>query len=280
VVVLKTPNRKNLLLVDMHHIISDGVSHMILEQDFTALYKGEALPALRIRYKDFSGWQNNRQEKEKLKKQQEYWLKEYAAEVPVLDLPTDFVRPAIQSFEGNSVTFEMPGDDTAALKSIALAGGSTLYMVLLAVFNVLLSRLSGQQDLVVGSPAAGRRHADLEKIIGMFVNTLALRNYPEGEKTFKEFLLEVKERTLEAVENQDYPFEELVEKVSIIRDAGRNPLFDVMFTFTDVNADAGEEAVGTASPPHRPARDSSPYDYRDQAVRACGSCRASQEGAT
>jgi len=170
-------------MVDMHHIISDGVSHDILVRDFMKLYAGREVALLRIQYKDFSKWQNGENEKENLKHQEAHWLKEFAGEIPVLDLPTDYVRPTIQSFEGSVLVFEVPVEEIEAIQALALGHGSTLFMALLSVFYIFLSRLSGQEDIIVGSPIAGRRHADLEKIIGMFVNTLALRNYPGGEKT-------------------------------------------------------------------------------------------------
>jgi len=220
---------KYLLLVDMHHIISDGVSHEILVKDFLALQEGEELLPLRVQYKDFSQWQNGEREDKNLKRKEEYWLKEFEGEIPVLELPTDYLRPVEQSFEGNSINFEIKDEETRALKAMALSEGSTLFMVLTAMYTILLSKLSGQEDIVIGIPIAGRRHADLEKIIGMFVNTIALRNYPSREKTFTGFLSQVKERTLAAFENQDYPFEELVEKVTMERNISRNPLFDVMF---------------------------------------------------
>ena len=111
-----------------------------------------------------------------------------------------------------------------------------MYMVLLSALNILLSKYSGQEDIIVGSPIAGRQHADLENMIGMFVNTLAIRNHPEGSKTYEEFLSEVKENALKAYENQDYQFEELVDKLNLRRDIGRNPLFDVMFIMQNMDA--------------------------------------------
>jgi hypothetical protein len=129
-------------------------------------------------------------------RQKEYWEKEFEEEIPVLELPVDYARPAVQSFEGNSINIEINNETSSALKALALEAGATLYMVLLALYTIHLSRLTGQDDIVIGSPVAGRRHADLEKIIGMFVNTLALRNYPVGEKIFRDFLEEVKEKTL------------------------------------------------------------------------------------
>ncbi|MCP4150342.1 MAG: AMP-binding protein, partial [bacterium] len=125
--------------------------------------------------------------------------------------------------------FVLSGDETKILKAMAFAAGTTIFMVLLSVLNTLLAKLQNHEDIIIGTPVAGRRHADLEKIIGMFVNTLALRNFPKGEKTFKEFLQEVKVCTLDGFENQEYQFEELVENVLVNRDTGRNPIFDIMF---------------------------------------------------
>jgi tyrocidine synthetase-3 len=236
--IIKQLNGNYLLVVVMHHIISDGVSHEILVKDFMAFYQGNRLLPLRIQYKDFSQWQNKKKQKEALKKQEAYWLKEFEVEIPILEIPVDYPRPRVQRFEGNTLSFRIRGEDTSRLKSLALKEQVTLYMVLLAALNVLLVKLSGQEDIIIGTPVIGRRHADLEPIIGMFVNTLALRNYPQNEKTFREFLPGVRQRTLQAFENQEYPFEDLVEIISITRDAGRNPLFDVMYTLG--TADAAE----------------------------------------
>ncbi|HLP57759.1 MAG TPA: condensation domain-containing protein, partial [Candidatus Deferrimicrobium sp.] len=224
-----------MMMVDMHHIISDGVSQGILIADFFTLYNGDSLEPVRIQYKDFSQWQNSEKEKEKIKKQEAYWLNIFADEVPVLNIPTDYPRPAVQSFSGRSFGFELEPGMYVGLKNMAAAKGGTLYMVLLAIYNVLLAKLSNREDIVIGTTTAGRRHADLENTIGMFVNTLALRNYPEGHKDFEGFLVEVKERTLEAFENQEYPFEDLVEKVVLKRDVSRNPIFDTMFTLHQEN---------------------------------------------
>jgi non-ribosomal peptide synthetase component F len=203
------------------------------------LYAGKKLRPLRIQYKDYAQWQNDQKEKERLKKQEEYWFNLFEADVPVLNLPTDYPRPDVQSFEGYQIGFVLARKDTKQLKELAAIHGATLYMVLLAIFNVLLAKLSGQENIVVGTPIAGRRHTELEHIIGMFVNTLALRNLPSPEKTFNAFLKEVKQRTLDAFENQEYQIENLVRKVTldgrITRDAGRNPLFDVVFSFQNIN---------------------------------------------
>ncbi|MDQ1350663.1 MAG: hypothetical protein QG657_965 [Acidobacteriota bacterium] len=227
--LLTVESTRQILLIDMHHIITDGISQSILEKEFMALYSGEELPPLRLQYKDYSEWQNSEQQKLVTKEQERYWLEMFADEVPILNLPTDYPRPIIQSFAGNQVDFLLTVEENRILKELVKQTGATVYMCILSVFTILLSRLSGQEDIVVGMPIAARRHADLEKIIGMFVNTLAMRNTPCGEKRFSEFLTELKERTLKAYENQEYQFEELVDKLSVTRDTGRNPVFNVVF---------------------------------------------------
>jgi len=239
--LVRLQEEKHILMYDMHHIISDGTSMGILIEEFAKLYEGKELPELRIQYKDYAAWQNKMVKSEVMKKQEEYWLKTFAKGIPVLNLPTDYPRPAIQSFEGNCIQFELDEEITGRLKRIAKETGTTMYMIILSVFNILLSKYSGQEDVVVGSPIAGRPHADLGNIMGMFVNTLAMRNQPKGTKTFRAFLEEVKANALRSYENQDYQFEELVEKLDVKRDMSRNPLFDVMFAMQ--NTEMGEIAI-------------------------------------
>jgi tyrocidine synthetase-3 len=222
---------KYILLVDMHHIICDGVSVDVMIKEFAALYENRSLPGLRLQYKDYSYWQTHPQVKAGIKKQETYWLKEFAGELPVLDLYTDYPRPAFQDFQGSTLQFQLGPGKTKALNKIAQAEEATLFMVMMAVYNIFLSKLSTREDIIVGIPAAGRNHADLQGIIGMFVKTLPMRNYPAGETRFTDFLRELKLRTLETFENQDYPFEDLVEKIDTQRDVSRNPLFDTMFLF-------------------------------------------------
>jgi tyrocidine synthetase-3 len=231
--LIKTEEARHILMVDLHHIITDGISQEILTKEFMSVYGGEELPHLRLQYKDYAEWQNRREQQESMKQQEEYWAELFSDELPLLNLPTDYSRPLMQSFEGNSVSFILNEEETRGLKNISKEVGATLYISLLSVFNILLSKLSGQEDIIVGAPLAARRHADLEHIIGMFVNSLAMRNYPSGRKTFREFLKEVKEQTLKTYENQEYQFEDLVEKISVRRDPGRNPVFDVMFNLLD-----------------------------------------------
>ncbi|HLP46996.1 MAG TPA: amino acid adenylation domain-containing protein [Candidatus Kapabacteria bacterium] len=226
---------RHLLMVDMHHIISDGVSVQLAMRDFMRLYGGEDLPPLGFQYKDYSQWQNEPQQKEILKKQRGYWIEEFAGDVPVLSLPLDYPRPLLQSFDGETVHFELNTEETRGLRATAKKIQGTLYMVLLALYTVFLAKMTGQEDIVVGTPVAGRRHKDLEEIIGNFVNTLALRNRLEGGMTFKDLLDKVKVNLLQAFENQEHPYEDLIEEVGVKRDTSRNPLFDAALALHNVD---------------------------------------------
>ncbi|WP_432409055.1 amino acid adenylation domain-containing protein [Wukongibacter sp. M2B1] len=227
--LIKVDDIEHILIYDMHHIISDGASLRILNREFIKLYNGQELQETTVQYRDFAVWQNEIVGKKRLKKQEKYWIKTFEDEVPVLNLPTDYTRPAKQSFEGDRVEIMMDETIVNNIKEIALEVGATVFMVLLGGLKVLLSKYSGQENIIVGSPALGRPHADVENIIGMFVNTLAIRSKVDSQKSFKDFLEELKKNVLEAYENQEYPFEELVGKLDVHRDMSRNPLFDVMF---------------------------------------------------
>ncbi|MCU0287252.1 MAG: amino acid adenylation domain-containing protein, partial [Acidobacteria bacterium] len=252
--LVKIKDREHILMVDMHHIISDGLSMGLFVNEFLVLYQNLPLPMLRLQYKDFAEWENSQEASAALEKQETYWLNQFALESAPLDLPMDYKRPPVQGFEGMLEFFEIDLAETAALKSLAQRFDCTLYMLLLAVFNVLLARLGNQEDIVIGTPTAGRRHADLRSIIGLFINTLALRNFPRAGRNFDAFLQEIKERTLEAFENQEYHFEDLVARVVANRDVGRNPLFDVMFTM-DPNEIQTLEIAGLTITPYE-------YEYR------------------
>ncbi len=231
----KIAEEKHILWVDMHHIISDGESMGILVQEFASFFAGTQLPPLSLQYKDYAAWQSAQKTSQTLWEQETFWLEEFAEEFPLLDLPTDFVRPTVQSFAGDDLPFEIDLKIVDSLKAMASQVEATPYIVLLACYTIFLAKISNQEDIVVGTPTAGRRHADLENIIGMFVNTLAIRNYPVAEKRFIDFLQEVRERTLNAFDNQDYQYEDLVEKVTTTRDLSRNPLFDTMFVLQNMN---------------------------------------------
>lgn len=229
---------QNLLLVDMHHIISDGVSDDILIREFAALYQGQALPELPIQYKDYAVWENETLQSGQLKKQEEYWLAQFAGEIPVLNMPTDYSRTLANSSKGRNLAIVIEEDLTRKIKELVAEHDVTLYMVLLAACNILFAKYTDQEDIIIGSPVAGRTHADLENIIGVFINSLAMKNHAQGDKTFAAFLAEVKENALRAYENQNYPFDLLVERLQLQRDSARNPLFDVSLSVQTLHAPA------------------------------------------
>ncbi len=233
--IVKAAGGKDILMADMHHIISDGVSHYLLVRDFMAFYQGEVLQELPIQYKDYALWEHKPGQQEALRKQEIYWLEQFREPVLPLQLPLDYPRPAIQSFAGAKVRVEVDTALTLALKEMAAVHYTSLYMLLLAVYNILLAKLTHTEDIVVATIVSGRNHVDLVQVIGPFVNLLAMRNHPAGEKTFEAFLKEVRENTITAFENRDYPFELLVEKVGGPRDVSRHPLMDAGFTMQNMD---------------------------------------------
>lgn len=246
--LIELQQERHVLLVDLHHIIADGLSINILMTELSQLYKGDEFSPLRIQYKDYAEWQQTQLQSDEMKKQEKYWLDVFSGEIPLLDLPTDYERPEILSNEGDLFEIAMEEELFTDFRKMEVLTGTTLYMIILAAYTILLSKYSGQEDIIVGTPIAGRTHAELEPVMGMFVNTLAIRNYPEGEKTFTEYLLEVKEHMLSAYENQDYPFEELIERVHITKDVRRNPLFDTMFVLQNTEASEIQMEGATCKP--------------------------------
>ncbi|MDQ1355387.1 MAG: hypothetical protein QG657_5697 [Acidobacteriota bacterium] len=232
--LMKSEEGKYNLMMDMHHIISDDISHEILVRDFAVMLRGQVLPALELQYKDYAVWRNSPQQAAALELQEQFWLKEFSGRIPRLNMPMDYPRPVNPDYEGSAVGFHMNAEEVTALKEMAAGYDATLYMILLALFNVFLARVCGQDDIIIGTPVSDRPFPELQPVIGMFIDTLALRNYPGGGTTFSVFLQEVKERFLQAFENRGYPFELLVEKTISGREPNRNPLFDVMFTFHTV----------------------------------------------
>ncbi|QAT84065.1 tyrocidine synthase [Corallococcus coralloides] len=226
---------EHLLLVTMHHIISDGWSMGVLVRDLVAFYEAfsagqtPALAPLPVQYADFAERQRQWLQGETLETQLAYWKQQLAGAPAALELPTDHPRPSIQSHAGTSLAVRIPRETSAALKALAGREGATPFMVLLAAWQLLLARYSGQDDVSVGSPIAGRTQAETEGLIGFFVNTLVLRARVEPRATFRELLAQVRGTTLAAYEHQHLPFEKLVEAVQPVRDASRSPLFQVMF---------------------------------------------------
>ncbi|HAU86033.1 MAG TPA: non-ribosomal peptide synthetase, partial [Lachnospiraceae bacterium] len=185
-------------------------------------------------------WMNSRD----LTEQKKYWLSQFEDEIPVLDMPLDHTRPQMQSYEGNKTTMMLDEKLSSQIKELSKKSGATEYMIFLSATMILLSKYSRQEDIVIGSPISGRTHKDTEEMLGMFINTLAMRGRPERTKSYEEFLKEIKDICFKAYENQEYPFEELVEAVQIQRDISRNPLFDVMLVLQN-NENTKFELEGT-----------------------------------
>ncbi|MBQ1466976.1 MAG: amino acid adenylation domain-containing protein, partial [Solobacterium sp.] len=192
-----------LLNIDMHHIVGDGMSVGTFTKELNAFYNGEEVAPLTHQFKDYSEWMRTRD----LSGQAEYWKSQFDEEVPVLDMPLDFARPQVQSNKGAMIYRNSGRELGERIKKLAAKTESTDFMVLLSSLMVLLSKYSRQEDIVVGTPISGRTHKDTESMMGMFINTLAMRGRPEGKKSYLEFLSEIKETSLKAYENQEYPFE-------------------------------------------------------------------------
>ncbi|MFB6456953.1 amino acid adenylation domain-containing protein [Chitinophaga sp. Hz27] len=229
--LITTDTHTHYLLVDMHHIINDGVSLSVLVNDLMRLYNNEVLAPLKLQYHDYAVWQQSPEQQQFSAMQRDFWLKEYETLPAPLTLPTDFPRPRIRSHQGAVEVFELNKETTIHIKHLAEQEGTTIFMVLFAAYSIWLSKLSGQEDVVVGTPVSGRVHADLEGMIGMFVNTLPLRCQPKGDLTFVSFLAAVKQQLLSCFEHQQYQYEDLIEHLRLDRDTSRNPLFDVLFSF-------------------------------------------------
>jgi iturin family lipopeptide synthetase A len=231
----KLSENEHVLMVDIHHIITDGISQGIMIKDFIALYNNEQLSELPLQYKDYVAWQQEAEQQERLAGQRAFWKQEFSESVSVLDLPTDHSRPLVKSYRGSNSSFLLDKEETKQLRALGEEAGATMFMTLLSIFNVLLNKLSAQEDITIGTAVAGRNHADLEGVLGIFINVLALRNYPKGELTFREFLSQVRTSTLSCFGNQTYPYEELINELQIERDTRRNPLFDVTLAFQNFN---------------------------------------------
>jgi amino acid adenylation domain-containing protein len=242
----------------MHHIISDGWSVDILFKELFLFYqayidgKGEpaimlgTLQPLRIQYKDYAVWQQQQIGSDSFNAHRAYWLQQFEGELPVLDFPGDYPRPAIKTYNGAAVTKQLPSNLVQSLKNSCQQQGGTLFMGLVAAVNAVLYRYTGQEDIVLGTPIAGREHADLQNQIGFYANTIGLRTRFSGREGFAALFGKVKEVALGAFKHQAYPFDELIEDLPMHRDTSRSPLFDVVVLLLDNEGPAGaaQQRVG------------------------------------
>lgn len=240
--LLQLDATKYVILLTLHHMIADGWSMEVLVSELATLYtafaqgKSSPLPPLRIQYADFAVWQRQWLQGKVLETQLAYWKKQLA-NLPVIQLPTDYPRSRVQSFRGESISFRLAADLSDKLKAIAQAESATLFMTLLSAFKVLLYRYSAQSEIIVGSPIANRNRAELEPLIGLFVNNLVLRTNLAGNPSFIEVLRKVRQVTWDAYDYQDLPFEKLVEELQPERDLSYNPLFQVKFRLENAPVD-------------------------------------------
>jgi amino acid adenylation domain-containing protein/thioester reductase-like protein len=231
---------EHALLFTVHHIVFDGWSLSVLLSELSELYSAYAtgvestLSQLPVQYADYAVWQRRWMDGDILQSQLKYWRKQLADSPPQLELPTDRQRPAVESFRGAILRLEFPPGLAESLEELGRREGATLFMVLLAGYQILLARYSGQRDIVVGSPIAGRRHHEIQGIIGFFVNALVLRTDLSGTLTFRDLLKRVRETTLEAYSHQDLPFEVLVKELRPERNLSRQPLFQVWLALQNV----------------------------------------------
>ncbi|HKP82175.1 MAG TPA: amino acid adenylation domain-containing protein [Pyrinomonadaceae bacterium] len=264
-VLLRVGSEEHVLILTMHHIISDGWSQGVLKRELSALYeagvKGEhsPLPELSIQYADFAQWQRGWLKDDELDRQVAYWRKQLSGAPPSVDLPNDGARPPQLNYRGATFLFELSAELSESLTALSRREGSTLFMTLLAAFKALLFRYTGQSDLVVGTPVANRNREELEGLIGFFVNTLALRTDLSHEPTFRELLHRVREVSLSAYAHQDLPFELLVEATQPVRDLSRNPIFQIAFDLQNA-PDPALELTRITLQPHEFTAESTRFD--------------------
>ncbi|WP_431262155.1 amino acid adenylation domain-containing protein [Roseateles chitinivorans] len=267
--LLKLDEHEHILLLTQHHIISDGWSTGIMVREVSALYEAHSqgradplatLPPLPIQYADYAVWQRQWLQGEVLQQQSQYWKRELAGAPALLELPTDKPRPAEQSYEGAQWNFEIPQALTSGLRALAQSQGATLFMTLLAGWSVLLSRLSGQKDIVVGTPVANRQRSEVEGLIGFFVNTLALRVRLDDDPTVQALLQQVKASTLAAYEHQDLPFEQVVEALQPQRSLSHSPLFQNMLSLNNTPAQAPLQLSGLSIAVDAQSTDTTHFD--------------------
>ncbi|MHC4454639.1 MAG: non-ribosomal peptide synthetase, partial [Planctomycetota bacterium] len=263
--LIKLENDEHILLLVNHHIISDAWSMAVFFQEISTCYEAivkqtsPILPELPIQYADYSIWQNEWMKSEELQHQLSYWKKQLQGATPLLKLPTDYPRPAVQTFSGAVESIKLSSELTESLKIISRRENATLFMTLLAAYIVFLFRYTNQEDISIGIPIAGRTKTETEKLIGPIINTLVLRISSFSNKTFKELLNTVRQVTLKAYENQDLPFEKLVEELQPERNLSYTPIFQTMFNYRNV-PDKPRQINGITLAPFEIGRTTSKFD--------------------
>ena len=233
--IINSSKYKAMLLIDVHHIVCDGTSLSILTDELCKLYNDEKLPELNFTFKDFAWTEHELLNSKDFEEAQNYWVSQFENDIPVLEMPTNFPRPALQSFDGNKIYCHLDSNLTNKIENICKSLEITPYMFYLAVYFILLHNYTSQDDIVIGSPITGRYFAETSNLIGMFVNTLPIRMNINSNNSIKEFLEAIKYRCFNNYKYQSYPFEKLVNELNIKRDTSRNPIFDTIFTFQNTD---------------------------------------------
>lgn len=240
--VLALDSERHIVFFNIHHIIGDGLSMDILGREWIETYRALTqggpphLPETELQYKDYASWLLDNFENGRRAELEAFWTSQFSDGVPVLELPTDFPRPSVPSYEGATLVFDLDHDHAANWRRFSENNQVSLFQSLLALSAVLLSRYSGQEDMILGTPVSGRTHHDLEHLVGFFVNTLALRFQIEPSTDFGHFLQQVKTRSIAAYDHQDYSFDELVDQLKVPRQTARAPLFDVLVALESLEA--------------------------------------------
>jgi len=239
--LLRESSNSYIWVLVLHHIVSDGWSMGVLHRDFVELYNSELesrqafLSDLPIQHKDYAAWHNTQLASDVISDHKKFWLDKFAGELPILDLASDLPRPKVMTYRGATLYRTLDKSTTDQLRLFGQQQGGTMFMTLQAALNILLHKYTGQEDIVIGSPIAGRDQPELEGQIGFYVNTLPLRNSFSKEDTVGALYQKIKQNTLECYSHQLYPYDELVEALGLIRDVSRNPLFDVMITYQSLD---------------------------------------------
>ncbi|NOQ24123.1 MAG: acyltransferase domain-containing protein [Bacteroidales bacterium] len=258
--IIEINNNEYILMVDVHHLVCDGISLEMLIKDFVSLYIYDHKESLNYQYRDYTTWLDNNERKQSILLQKEWWLNEFKEDVPKLELFNGHYDDSNKSQKGNTIVFEIGKEKTEKLYDLARSEGTTQFMLLLSLYNILLSKISQREDIVIGTPVAGRVHADLENIIGMFVNTLVLRNFPKGELTFREFLSTVKDKVLQVFDNQEYTYDELINELKSQKIISQNSLFDVSFDVRNIGSDNNIEIEDFKASPYGYVEEVSLFD--------------------
>ena len=235
--LLKESESSYVWVIVMHHIVSDGWSMGVLYREWSELYNAELerrpanLSPLSIQYKDYAAWHNAQLQSEEINTHKNYWLEQFRLEIPVLELPSDQPRPKIMTYNGASIYRELDIHTTERLKAFSQEQGGTLFITLQTALYIMLHKYTEQEDIVIGSPIAGREHPDLEAQIGFYLGALPIRTTFSKEDTVSELYKKIKQNTLGAYSHQIYPYDELVDALNLTRDTSRNPLFDVWLDY-------------------------------------------------